>query len=388
MLLRAAVSCATAALLGTALSLTPAKADQFKIKPSISATARVDDNPLLRISGAKTAFIGTLSPQLQMSDKNNRLALALDLGADLRGYSGLSNRSPDSERGELNVTYLLTERTQVGLNASARRTTLLDQLVDNTGHLTQPVRITTASATPNVSFRLSPVDQLNVDGFVTTTNYDTAQLVDYRQYGGSIGWRHALSEVSSISFNATAERIEAVQSFGSATEVFAAEVAFSRQLTDKLSFQLSAGPEYSRLQEPAPFPSRDNVGYRAKISLTGQLSPVETIAASAEHKSQPTSYGGVAERTSLNLHGDRKLGPRLSLTASANFVLSQPNVSALDNLRNYIDVRLGPDWKIGRFSSLSLAYAYRREEFRIPRGHASSNGVYLTIQRSFWNAPS
>ncbi|MFZ1991453.1 MAG: outer membrane beta-barrel protein [Alphaproteobacteria bacterium] len=374
-------------LVALLLVSSPIRADELTVEPSISVQGRVDDNPLLRTTNHETTYIGTVSPQVALHDKNDQLDLKFSASANLRAYSGLANTNSDDEIGSLDLNYLVTELTSLGLNASVNRITLLDQLVDNNGQLTRPARSTNVSVAPSTTFLLSPVNQFQISGFFTNQTYDAPQLVNYREYGGSLSWTHALNDLLTGALSVIAERAEPDDNTSNGTDIYAAEASISYTFPNDIKVALRGGPELIRRDIVFPGQSADQLGFRLQASVKGSLDELTDISARVTRESQPTSAGGVTRHDSFHLDASRKLGPRLSANVSADYVMGDAKSSAADNLDNYLNLSVGAKWQITELSSFNLSYSYRREAFINQQRRAISNGVYLTFQHAFVPRP-
>jgi hypothetical protein len=364
--------------------MAPALADELKLIPSIDVQARVDNNPLLRIQGAKPILIGQMTPQLKLNQRNDRLDYSLTALVNLRAYAGWDNTSSDDERAALNANYSTSERSRLGLAASLDRVTLLDALEDNTGRFTRPARVTTTSIAPNAALLVNPVDEVGVAGFITNKTYDSPQLQNFRQYGASLRWSRALSEVDSGSILVSAARVDPANALIAATEVYSAILALSHKLPGGLRVSASAGPQIvRRIRPPGTVgKSKDETGYEADVSLSNPIDELTTMTIDFSHQAQPNGTAGVSQRNSIRLSGQRRLSPVLTLNLSANLTTSDASGLNADTLRDLFGANVGLNWQLSYVSKLSLGYYHRSQTFRTVAGTASSDGLYLTFSQT------
>lgn len=374
----------SSALLGLALAPVTLYADELKVLGNLNVQASGDTNPLLQVGTTKNVFIGTVSPSLQVLSRSDRLQYNLSAGADLRGYGGWDRDFTDSERASISGTYLTTERSRLGLNASVDRVTILDALEDNTGKFTVPARVTTASISPSVYYLLDPVDELDFSGYFSDRSYNSPQLIDYQEYGASFGLTRTLSETDKLAIHFTGEHTEPQISLATKTDIISATLSWGHELAGGLVATLSGGPVLIRRRLPTGFGTEpDQWGYQATVSFYDPIDELTSVAVDFNQRATPTGVGGVGQRYSAHVGLQRKLTPLLSLAIDGHYTHSISHGLNVDNLDTLYDAGARFDWQLNDVSKVSLGYYYRDETFRTVAGHASSNSVILSLSRSF-----
>lgn len=375
-------------LTGLILDPLAAYADEFKVLPSIDLQARVDNNPLLQVGSSKTVFIATASPRLKLLSRGDRLQYSFTGGVDLRAYAGWDRNATDDERLSFSGSYLTTERSRVGLNASIDRITILDALEDNTGKLTVPARVTSASVRPNFTYLLDPVDEIDFSGFFADRAYNAPQLIDYREFGGSITLSRQLSDVDKVSLSVSGEHSEPDQPFAITTEIYSANVGWAHTLMGGLVARVAAGPVLIHRNLPAGLIGNDpdQTGYQASVGFSNPIDDLSSVAVDFSHQALPTGSGGVSQRDFVHLGVQRKLTPVLTLAVDAKYTHGDSGGLNSDTLDTLLDGSARLDWQLNDVSKLSLGYYHRRETFRTTSGRASSDGIFLSLNRSFGRA--
>ena len=383
----AAALIVNAALAGLVADPIGARADELKVLPSVTVQAGVDTNPLLQVGNSKSIFIGTLSPTLKLLKRGDRVQYSLSTGADLRGYSGWDKDFTDSEQASLTASYLATERLQTGLNASVNRATILDALEDNTGKFTVPARLITTSVSPNAAFLLDPVDEIDFSGFFTDRSYNSPQLIDYQEYGGSIGFSRAMSETDKVSVSLTTRHSEPQLALATKTEIYSANLGWAHKVDVGLVATIGGGPVLIRRKSPAGFGNPpDQWGYQVNLSVSDPIDELTDLTIDFSHQALPTGAGGVGQRNVVHLGVLRKLTPVLTLNLDGHYTHSDAHGFDTDTLDTLYDARVGLAWQLNDVSNISLSYYHRQESFRTVSGRASSDGVFISLNRSFGRA--
>ena len=82
----------------------------------------------------------------------------------------------------------------------------------------------------------------------------------------------------------------------------------------------------------------------------------------------------------------RKLTPVLTLNLDGHYTHSDAHGFDTDTLDTLYDARVGLAWQLNDVSNISLSYYHRQESFRTVSGRASSDGVFISLNRSFGRA--
>jgi hypothetical protein len=116
-------------------SIPEAKADAWKVVPSIAVQQRYSDNIFFEAENTESDFINTLSPALEFSEKTERLTASLKAQLDRLSYFDNSylNATDQNYRGSLR--YAVTQKTNVFTSAGFRKDSQVDRDLGETGLL-------------------------------------------------------------------------------------------------------------------------------------------------------------------------------------------------------------------------------------------------------------
>jgi hypothetical protein len=118
-------------------SIPEARADAWKVVPSIAVQQKYSDNIFFDAENTESDFINTLSPALEFSEKTERLTASLKAQLDSLTYFDNSylNATDQNYRGSLR--YAATQKANVFTSAGFRKDSQVDRDLGETGLLQQ-----------------------------------------------------------------------------------------------------------------------------------------------------------------------------------------------------------------------------------------------------------
>ncbi|MBV5305348.1 MAG: outer membrane beta-barrel protein [Desulfobulbaceae bacterium] len=116
-------------------SIPEARADAWKVVPSIAVEQKYSDNIFFDAENTESDFINTLSPALEFSEKTERLTASLKAQLDSLTYFDNSylNATDQNYRGSLR--YAVTQKANVFTSAGFRKDSQVDRDLGETGLL-------------------------------------------------------------------------------------------------------------------------------------------------------------------------------------------------------------------------------------------------------------
>lgn len=116
-------------------SIPEARADAWKVVPSIAVQQKYSDNIFFDAENTESDFINTLSPALEFSEKTERLTASLKAQLDSLTYFDNSylNATDQNYRGSLR--YAVTQKANVFTSAGFRKDSQVDRDLGETGLL-------------------------------------------------------------------------------------------------------------------------------------------------------------------------------------------------------------------------------------------------------------
>ena len=132
-------------------------------------------------------------------------------------------------------------------------------------------RSNTFQANGGWEYQISPTDTISANGGYTDTRYAGAGGSDSKNYGGVIGWKHALNGRTKIGLSTSVYYID-YDTPGLSTMIMEPNVTFSTQFSPTWSFDAAVGVTFSKLYQPLALGLSDTRATRASpatsISVT------------------------------------------------------------------------------------------------------------------------
>jgi hypothetical protein len=341
-----------------------------KVKASIQATARLeyDNNPFL-LGGSDVSsgsVSGGLTPKLSYTGEKDVVELTgyYDRTKYFRRYD-----DTDAYGGGLEARHRFAPGTEIygglrydssiiGANNDNAVTTPGTPPVDDTdvNLIGTRARSETYSASGGFNARLSSRDDISARGGITAVRYPGRPAgSDSTNYGGTLGYNHAISEKTRIGISGTAYYID-YDTPGLHTMVMQPSVTFSSQLSPSWNVEGSLGVSFSTLSAPG-IPDSHDTSWAGTLDLChkGQRN---NLCLSFARSVSASGFGGTTNRTSAGLTFDQRLTERLNLTASGTYVRSESQQTTLGT-REYVGGSVGLNYRLLRNLKIGAEARYR-----------------------------
>ena len=216
-------------------------------------------------------------------------------------------------------------------------------------------RSNTLQATGGWEYQLSPKDTISADAGYTDTTYK-GPGDDSRNYGGRIGWKHAISPRSKIGISASSYYID-YDTRHMSTLVMEPDVTFSTELSQSWHFDAAVGVTFSKNYLPLPLLDGRSKGLSGNINLCHKAVRDDFCLYGARSVTA-SGAGGSIQRTQLGANYHRRLTETLNWTGSASSTRSKSQSGAIDT-REYVSARGGIEWFAKRWLTLGTEGRYR-----------------------------
>lgn len=237
-------------------------------------------------------------------------------------------------------------------------------------------RADTYRASGGFQYQVGPKDSISVDGGFTATRYDGLGA-DSDNYGGRIGWQHAVSERSKVGLSTSVYKIE-YDTPGLSTMIIQPNVTFSSKLSPTWTLDASLGVSFSDLSQPLPFADSKSKGVSGSLELCHN-GLKDYFCLYANRSVSASGAGGTQERTQVGLNYNRKLTDRVGFTWNGSYARSESQIGAL-RTRQFVSGRAGLDWKVARNIKLGAAGRYRDVFGGTPVKADLGGELYATIE--------
>jgi hypothetical protein len=409
--LRCAGPSAVAALVLMGLSgIHAAAAAQWYAVPALRMQTGYNDNPRFAISNGKSTEIFDLAPSLEVGARAARWGAAVVGGVHLRRYPGASdlNRNDNS----VNVSsHYDGQRLSWRLDGSYVRSSLLgtaQPLGPQTGLIRFQSQRRTGTASPSLTWQVTPTDQLRVSYLFQDTSYQDAarlNLSSFRYHRGSLTYQHDLSARLQV-FAVPSYSVFNVPAADFQSRTVGLRLGVTRVFSSTLSATLSAGGRRTESKGVQLVPqgffvnflgrpvfiqtgirrvgvSSLNTGITVDASFTKRLER-GALTGSFTRSLTPNGLGTEVETNDLSLALDRPLTRRLTGNLSLHLLRARTVGAIGTTRRSSVDrdyARLSPSlrWQWTRRTTVDLSYAYTWFRYRSSGQIARNNVIYLTL---------
>jgi len=372
-----------AALLSSFLLPGPrAWGDELRVVPSLSVKEEYNNN-ILFTTGARTdSFITTVTPRLEVSDRNERLDALLDAGASRLFYSTDSELDGWDQNYRGKLGYRISDRFRLSGDAGWSRVTRPDAYIQTTGLIVSD-RSDQLRASADMDFAISEKNAGRLLYLYDQIKFQSQSNLDSEQQTVGFGFFHDLAQF----FSGTKARVNLGYSLnhftGSDVENYILTVGFSKEVHELWSVIADVGGRYTRSWFDVPgAESSNDTGWIGKIAMeykgernTGNLAFYQNVTVAA-------GQGGAAERTSLTLDLAHRGSYEFTGLFSGGYYWNRSETGqfsgpAIDE--RTVQVRPGLRYAATKIIDVEAAYQYTRVLYRQTDTVASQNVVYLLV---------
>jgi opacity protein-like surface antigen len=368
-----------------------AQAQEWKLDTSLSQQFLYSDNLLLGRDNEIETVGSVTTPALRLTRQSPTLDVSLGGRFDFTEYLDHSEFNSQDQSIRLNVKKAVTEQSTLGLNSSfIRDTTLKSEQEETDRFIDKKIGITFWEVRPNWTYLLSPVDEMKLGGSYSSVTYDSSEKTDYQYFGGTLDYRHRLSEIDQATANISYFRFVPDELGDATTDTVSALIGYGYTPSERLTITGAAGLGYSIENGSGPDSTEDDgdggLGYRLKFNAKYELNERTSGQISLSHDSEPSSDGEQTTRNRATLGLTHKLTPLTTFAFNLDYVdtydyagLESSGRTDEDESR-YAAIRPSLAWALTDQVSLVAEYRYRYKLYDENNESAMSNSVFLTLR--------
>jgi len=362
-----------ATLWGATGGLAPAGAEPIIFSGAIEGRLGYGSNPLLRNNSSTASGFGQFSfqPVLSYLTETGKTSLVgnftreqyfrhYDHSQSITGSLTHDQRFSERLSGMAGVGYTRTDNPLLGAAFDSDVTDLL------------AVGQTTTRIYGDASLQFQPTarDSFSVGGNVSHTTYGGGRTTliprDYDQYGGNVGYSHALNARTKLGLQVSATQMRS--KYYPDTRSIQPAVTISQVLNPIWTFNGSVGVIFQDV--PGPFGHQS-----ASLGFNGALCgtyPRTTVCVSGGRQSVSSGIGGLRNTIQASLTLNHKLTERSSISAAASYTDAHSVSTAL----------VGDDPRIARSQRVFLIRAdYSRDITQRISAGFGARGQFRNISR-------
>lgn len=380
-----------------AVGAPPALAQDWQFNPKVELGYLYDDNYRLNLpEGANEVSGGKLDAQAEMRAEGQLTTFSFvprvhstyfpdDPDEDSNDYFGRIDLERRGQRLELGIR---ADYSQETVASSEQPTSDLDSGLGEAGGadagiVTVRNRRDLARLRPTLEYEFTPRHRLEVDADLLDVAFDQqlpGAQVDYRNFGGSIGYAFAFSQRSTLTVRGLASRYD-VDIEANSADAFGLEAEWSTSSSEVMQAFVRAGAQQTRFDaDPLTGAAgEDDTSYLAGGGVRWSVKLTEVFF-DATHSVGPTGSGFVVERDQLRLRLTHLFSPRFSMFTGVRGIQDQAVESgALYRTRQYATGDLGFEWRVLQQLSVVAAVDYTWQEFEGDTKDATSSGAALSF---------
>lgn len=240
-------------------------------------------------------------------------------------------------------------------------------------------RSNTYAASGGWQYQATPKDVISADGGYTATRFANGPGgADSDNYGGRIGWKHAINAKTKVGISGSVYRIE-YDTAGLSTLIMQPQVTFSTVLSPTWTVDASLGMSFSRLNLPGIAPSVSTQGLAGSLQLchTGRRTNLCLVA---DRSVSASGAGSTVERTQIGVNYRHALNERTTFLWNGSYSRSEGQAGLLGT-RQFVSGRGGLEYQLQRGLKIG-AEGYYRDIYGqgFPVKADIGGDIYATIQ--------
>ena len=356
-------------------------ADDFRVMPSVSLREEYNDNIFFSEDTVQDDFITTASAGLALRERTERLTADLVTRIDGLAYADHTELNDIEEYYKGSLGYQLNPFVKLSADAGYSVDSRPDRDIDVTGLVFSNDVRRRQSYSGAAEYQAT-----EKTAFFSSYSYqdDQFEIEDTEEFTGQnvmLGLTRSLALIKP-----TALRFYGHYShydfFSSKVDNYSLTAGFSRQVTEKLSFILDAGPRYTEGSEKRTTNTSYDSGLGGRFSLTYAEELTSADLSLFHEISGSGGRDGATERTGLQLAVKRRIADRSSVRLAIDSFLNKADretafVSDLDELTTTVSPSLHYEFTPEIFGE--AAYRYTLVDDREVEHERHRNLVFIKL---------
>ena len=373
----------------------------FSWEPAISIKGEYDDNISFDNTDKIDDYLATISPSLLFKYASERLKVNSSLALDILRYNDENDLDDEYQRYNLDGEYLLTEKLSLTGQGSFIKDTTLESELEETGLVNFREDRQRYTLGGGFAYRLSEVNNWQLNYSFGQTNYDGYQNIDYNFQTINYTFQHRLANMRDVII--LQPYYYYYDSDVSQVDNYGLSLGFEHPFNETLNLSIFTGVRYTessydqpqlRLVEIAPgifafvlvtsTEDEDNWGGVADISLK---KTAERWTAELGYN-RDLSYGSSGEnieRDRFRLSGNYSISTRWQARLSTSLSYSQSDSDFSDEDSRYFNLTPSINYKLTEQHSLVLTYSYAEvyDKTLSSNRHYDRNRIWLSLNFRF-----
>jgi hypothetical protein len=365
-----------------------AAGDEFKLTPAIAVKEEYNDNILYWTSDTQHGFITTTSPELNITDKTERMETNFSGRLDQRFYSSHGELNATDQFYEGSGRYALTPRLNLSGKVFYSQDSNPDRDLNVTGLALTNVQRARQNYTASGDYLLSEKTMTTFSYDYLKDNYDSPTYTDLEANTMGLGFIHNLSRFMQ-STKARGNIVYANYNMtGAQIDNYEATIGINRALNEKWNLLLDGGARYTdtKISVHVPVDAEEKSqgwGAIGQLALT-YAGEVSNASITIKHDILPASGNtGASERTSSSFSANRKFTYELSSGLSGGYFVNKASSGELSATKiDEESIWISPSvrYKLTKDAYVEASYAYNKTWYHVTQETAERNLFQLRLR--------
>ena len=334
-------------------------------------------NPLMTTTGSHKALWGsTTTPELIVNDVTPTWNLGADTTVDENIFNQSSFNSTDvHENASL---FHQSELWKIGSGGHIDYDTTRTSELSDFGFNNVVSRHLGLSASPQISYAPTAVDDLSLTGGVQQSTYDSSLFTGYDTYTATPAYSHRFDPSNTGILEVQAQRYQTITGPSRRLDSIGPSVGWQTVFTPRLSADVAVGAQTARQYNGSTPASPWNWDYTfsADLNFKGVLDDVKL---SAQREQAPYGNGSDSLQSSYGLTGSHNLNQVFTVNYDASYITSDYQVTTPGSINNLTSAGGGLTYHATEHLDISATYEYRYETLTSGGGTATDHSALLTL---------
>lgn len=343
------------------LAFATPSAAQWHVDVGGEAEGVYDSNPVLSVTDPQELAGVILTPTVRVA----RLGGSFDIQADAEfGFEQfVIGDEFNTETQDVSVqTKHRGTKSELGLSARYARDNARRNLEDNLGNFEPNSRVNVVDLSSSYARALAERTTVNVGASYLSQTYEEERLRDFDFVLVSAGLRQALTQRHTLTFDAGVGDVDTDPGEDADATIYYTSGGFQSQITPRLSFKASGGPEWVDQFSVVDGTTNVDTGYRVGAEATFGVLDDFFLTTSFDRRSSPSGIGAVVQDDRYSLTLIKRLHQRSTFRTVTTYVSRDSEVFQ-GTFEDFVTARAEWRLRIARRAEFSVSYTYRDQTF-------------------------
>ena len=365
------------------LLILPVRAAEYGVAASLRFREGYDDNVFFK---DVSDFAYEITPSLALAAVTENSSLQAGASLDIIDYQRHDELDTVDQYYQILAGLSPSPRLLLDVTGTYVLDHTFRSALEETGIIADRDKREQATVSPMATFRLTPLDQLELFYGLNNTEFDDERTRDYLDHDLRLSWRHALkNEQTNVVLVVGGSQTDYDNTIDNPGEklkqrTVGGVVGFDHQLSETSTLRLVAGPRYTTSEfRGSERDDKQTVGFLGDAVLTWR-SERTTVSMKANQGYVPSTRGENVTRTRVDLGVGYRLTERLGCRLSGYYRYSETDDEETKSKNQAFALQPEVVYQLPWPIKLRLAYSYTWTEDKVANNTDDRNVVFLEIR--------